>query len=699
MSLRFTVGKYVVVGMLFVASHQTKAQKAVGAPPQSAERPLPVQNYAVIDLGLAGGHDYDNEGAIALDDSGNAAFGNLTRGFQDAFVRTFSNGVVSPAITYTHLPAAGGAVSFDHLLPTGKIVGTHYYSNDIGGTARIRGCFLAGGGGPSDLNFPPPYIDDDDPNGFIDFTTDGYDSLYIGAVSPGGGSIAYAVTYDGITRPDGSIYRPQDANGNDTLDGVNVITRSGINYFFASDTPSFLVSSDTAKYILADAAPIQITDTGWAVLDFGYLLGYGIWDGKQIVLNGLADAITVLCLNNEGWCLVDGYHYAGYILNGSIWHGGQKTPFAQLLAGTQWNGQLKQINPFLLSNQNTTDHSMYVVSDLLDNGNDEQVMWKATQNVATDPSATPSWSWQPYRMQYPANIKISWPNMKSVNSSGVIAAIGDAGTGNGHALLLVPNAIKLLNGAQSGSDGVDFNGKRPTKISDPDIQPDNPNYQNNISANDNLDLLGEDPIGRGRAGLTLYCTSLLVVAQAPLPNGMAQYKWDRKYRDRSVSIVKKNDSDGAYWYVDLAIDPAGNLIDNNNPNLVDDDTPPDYNQENITPSPKGFLYIYDNPGLDLNPATGGFHACNNGDYAYEKIDFVVSLLMQVGNSISPRVLHIGQIIKAKRNGNTGSWEGISNTTSTTAIPDCGGITEAEIRVIVGGSLRIVRSAAAKGNAP
>ena len=42
-----------------------------------------------------------------------------------------------------------------------------------------------------------------------------------------------------------------------------------------------------------------------------------------------------------------------------------------------------------------------------------------------------------------------------------------------HALLLVPVELRLLNGNPSGTDGIDFQGSRPTKFDDPDLSPDN----------------------------------------------------------------------------------------------------------------------------------------------------------------------------------------------------------------------------------
>ena len=303
MSLRFKSVRYVVIGMLFVLTHQMQAQKGVGTPPQSAERPLPVQNYAVIDLGLAGGYDsYGSTGVIALDDSGNATFGNFQFQSEGTFVRTFINGVVGPAVTYAHDLGSGEGVGFERLLPSGEVIGGHSYPTDSHlGPGRRRGCFFIAGTGPIDLNPPPPYVNDDE--GFYQFTNSYRDALYIDSVSPNGGSVCYSFSYDGITRPDGSIYRLKDADGHDDYSSVGAITRGGVSYFFAPNTPSFLVDSATAKYIRGNGRPTRITDTGWAVMDRGAGISFGIWDGKQIVLDGLADAGQIPDLNNEGWCL------------------------------------------------------------------------------------------------------------------------------------------------------------------------------------------------------------------------------------------------------------------------------------------------------------------------------------------------------------------------------------------------------------
>ncbi len=75
------------------------------------------------------------------------------------------------------------------------------------------------------------------------------------------------------------------------------------------------------------------------------------------------------------------------------------------------------------------------------------------QSDAAAPTPTPPLRWQSYRMQLPDGVSIAPYNFEAISTSGVIAAIGNAGTGDNHALLLVPITYTELFPA-SGFDGL-----------------------------------------------------------------------------------------------------------------------------------------------------------------------------------------------------------------------------------------------------
>lgn len=435
MSKPFVSGALLLLWLVSTAG-SLRAQSRAGSPapePAKTTTPnlLPVQNYVVIDLGLADSEGLADHGQVALDDVGNAAFGTLINAWGNPMVRTFRNGLISQPINYLPGSANGDLLqsfSFQRLLSSGKLAGTHYYANP-NHILLICSCFLGGGGNISDVGIPLPYFGDDNPSGFH-LLTGGSSVSVIHQASPDAGSYAFWFQYNGITKPDGSVYRPIDGFQNN-YDSAIALASHGVIYVFAADTPAFLTNSATTKYIRQNIKFFwRVSDSGWAIFSDDSWKTF-LWDGTKIVTEGWSDSFgdQAADVNSQGWCLLDGP-------TGGIWHGGTATNFSDFLIETPWERQLQAIKPRLLSNQNAPDQRLYVLTSVTDHGvENERVMWVGSPlPQPAGPENSTSFSWQPYRMQLPEGVTIAnlynEENLRSVNASGVVAAIGNSGRGD-----------------------------------------------------------------------------------------------------------------------------------------------------------------------------------------------------------------------------------------------------------------------------
>ena len=240
-----------------------------------------------------------------------------------------------------------------------------------------------------------------------------------------------------------------------------------------------------------------------------------------------------------------------------------------------------------------------------------------------------------------------------------------------HGILLLPCQYSLLNGNQSGTDGLNFDGTRPTTISatSPDNSTATTDIGNSTSGNAGYDILGLDPFGQGRpeAPGDAYTASLLVVAKV-MPSTVPgiTYSWDRTYKDRKIWIHWTGGLTGVGTWQVTSLNstslPTGvptPVSDNSTPGLFDTETP----------SSNQILYYYDNPAMNL----GYWNSAAYYDLAYEERDFTYTLTISVGNGVSTTaVVHVGQTIIAKMGGSVSSltWQPISNVVSTSNIPSC-----------------------------
>ena len=244
-----------------------------------------------------------------------------------------------------------------------------------------------------------------------------------------------------------------------------------------------------------------------------------------------------------------------------------------------------------------------------------------------------------------------------------------------HGVMLIPCQFSLLNGNQSGTDGLNFDGTRPQTVTA--TSPDNTTAALDIQAMNggtqtNIDVLGTvTPIGLGRRDLpgACYTASLILAAKVmPATATNVSYSWNRTYNRHAVLIQWNGIS---RWNVNQV----------NYQTALPDDQYTDYQTD--IPSPESLLYIWDNPAMDL---IDNFDTAQIGDYAYLEYDFTYNLTIIIGSATTTRTIDVGQTILAKRVNKTGNvatdWQGLENIVSTTNIPNCQ-INFTKVHAIVG----------------
>jgi len=241
---------------------------------------------------------------------------------------------------------------------------------------------------------------------------------------------------------------------------------------------------------------------------------------------------------------------------------------------------------------------------------------------------------------------------------------GVALTATSESLTMVPVEFRLLNGDQSGKDGVFFDNSRPTTCDDPVLQNDN-FITATIIIWAGTNQLGTLPIGQGRMDVPLkdnsYVSALLVVAKvAPDSTGLT-YSWKRSLQ-RGAWMIERS---GSQWNV------YKRGISTGFPNPINDTGSSIF--YTTIPSPKGILYYSDTPGSHLGSIVYDHLAVD--DYVYEEKDFTYTLTISKGSTVLKKLdFHVGQTITAKRIDRTGTvaqdWEALGCHVSSSNIPSC-----------------------------
>jgi len=282
-----------------------------------------------------------------------------------------------------------------------------------------------------------------------------------------------------------------------------------------------------------------------------------------------------------------------------------------------------------------------------------------------------------------------------INDNGVIAGQAyytptgpnDPIPAGNRGVLLLPCQFSLLNGAQSGPDGKDFNGNRPTTISATSNYASSTMISNAQSANQ-TNIIGTDPLGTGRSDAPFagnsYISSLMMLAKVSPPAATnITYGWNRTYSLRAVAIAQTATNT---WYV-TAINFSTGI-----PTPKQDLDSSMYGYQTTVPSTNNnVVAIYDDPGMYISPFTN--YATHIGDYAYQKRVFTYSLTNAIGTASAIATQQVGTYILARRGATNGvvatDWTGKENITCTTNIPDCSTVTIPEIRAIVSPSTNTI----------
>ena len=165
------------------------------------------------------------------------------------------------------------------------------------------------------------------------------------------------------------------------------------------------------------------------------------------------------------------------------------------------------------------------------------------------------------------------------------------------------------------------------------------------------------------------------------------YAWYRDYLIRGVTI--ENTSTNT-WYV-KAVGYHSGISGTPSPNPDWTNTISGY-QTTVPSTNNNVVAIYDDPGMYIGQYTNNgpnTNGPNVNDYAYQKVKFTYYLTNSIGTASALATQNVGTYIVVQKTNNSGvianDWSGKENIVSTTNIPDCSGVTQAEIRAIVGGT--------------
>ena len=682
--------------------------------PQGTEAPIPVQNYAAIDV--SGSSTEGNDvGMIALDDSNNLAF-----------AYTDSSGSNLQVYTWTN-----GTTAYNQTVTTGSEASTIQLGNDENGDDKgyieqncittVRGLL---------------------PNGTVYGKLEAYGTWFNPSWSTYPFQSGDGVFYLGFTCTNGlinAIGRTYDYVSTDPINGPAAETLAALwrkgpywrdwgfgeqseyfilgadsdgHFFGQNDYVGFISPASGNSYFVSDdhpgttpdgahvfngfpGFPTGMSENGCAIfgddlygfwqddpgIEYGWWWTepYAVWNGSSFVY--LTD--NPIAINKQGQVIGGDW----LLQNGSS----TPTPLKDLLPD-DIKPYLSNISPWLLSNadSNGTVHIVFTATELESGSNNNYVL-----DINTSGSNAVA------QMAAPDGVTYT-----TINAQGIMAGLQSVQTSNSSSsnmmrmmtsssssssskpVILPPVQFRLLSG-HAGSittDGHNFDGTVPTTISA--TSPDNTTTVADIGktaangggGNDAIDVLGVDyPFGYGRPAYEGICyTYSLIVAAKVAPSTNFTYTWHRVYQDRSVTIAHITTSGRSYWFVKAHNSPTGV------PTPIED-TDGGTHQTTI-PSPKSILYCYDNPGMSvLQFAVDAPHV---NDFAYEKTDFTYSVTTSSGTYSATSSVHVGQKIVAKRkavgiSGNINNeWTGVSNFVGTELNIDCTTVTTSEIRAIV-----------------
>ena len=436
--------------LLSASAHPVSGQSRVGTPPNNSDKTtqVPVQTYAVIDI--SGSATSSPVWNVALDDDNNAAFGFVTGGDtvypQTYHTYTWQNGQLGSEQqlnciinNYEHLddpPNRSGEVvihrrSF-HLLPSGIVFGEEKYNvvldkpDQNGHRAGADGTrmFSSQNGSAVSFDLPnPPFLDD---IGDANHRGINPDCWLLGLSDNG--------NMTGL----GWEWVPLDTNGNISSVEFSFVISGNTCHIFDRDGYNFPGNQGNIQLHTYGFEPGAINKQGWAIgyAPDTYTPSGLLWNGQEMTDIGSGYPID---LNEQAQVIVQGLNNDWTDAEGYLW---ENTSIVQLTSvlPKYLQGQIKNVYPTLISNQKSeSDKSIKILATGQDNNNWKQMLFTRDNNGV----------WSFTEIQLPQGASITAYNFISINSSGVIAAIGNAGTGNGHALLLVPIVLTSASATNS----------------------------------------------------------------------------------------------------------------------------------------------------------------------------------------------------------------------------------------------------------
>ena len=405
---------------LALASLLAKVPVCAGRQAKIPKVTPPVQNYAVLDITGAG---INSVGDVALNDANQAAFGTYTQSGCTTYA--FKNGTTTHVQDMAYLVTTTTADTTTTESRT--LVGT---TNVIDSQGNIYGTLYRV------TTTTAPVYQHDETDAFM-ICRDGQPSEFSSPPFPSAITNSHGMTVAGEGRFGGitsGLVDPSDPYS----DSSSGVLFSNGTVLFDPDEKVKSVAGDS-RVIGTLFVPYLINNTGSAIGEINNSGGWALWDGSTFT------DITAPGVND----LNDQNQYIARPDEGEFWEKGHATVLRDTLPPLiQY--QYRNIQPFSLSNQvkvspppqkpaPDSDATVHLLAraDGFDVGNYGTMLY--TRNNQG--------KWTFANLALPAGTTID--DFVTINSSGVIAAIGNGG----HALLLLPVNYAEVSPA-SGFDGL-----------------------------------------------------------------------------------------------------------------------------------------------------------------------------------------------------------------------------------------------------
>ena len=281
---------------------------------------------------------------------------------------------------------------------------------------------------------------------------------------------------------------------------------------------------------------LELNDIGSII----YTTGDKWWNGQQILSTGLvSNSLSFWGLTNENRMI--GQLDYNDPNTGYLWENGNYQLLSQILVGSPWEGQITNIIPLLISNEDPVSHGFSLVTAVKDGGVNKLLLWRSVQPPAPVGGVLPNRRWAWSEVQLPDDLDVTWENLEVINSNGVIAAITD----NHHAVLILPLELTDNKETPTLDDDIVINPMGPLPSSPAQID----NYWK--SANDSNVAL----IVPHQSNSDIPLMPQLEASFLGAPNGL-KVKWKLNcHYDRGNGLRKNLNQSADTVLIDRALTP------------------------------------------------------------------------------------------------------------------------------------------------